>query len=201
MLDEIIIATNNQHKIKEFARMLSPIGIKVISLKEAGIESSPEENADTFEGNAYIKAMSVYELTGKPVAADDSGLCVDALNGAPGIHSARYGGEGLTDKERTAKLLNEMAGIPKPKRTARFVCAISLVVSTEQCLTFTGKCEGEIGFEPIGENGFGYDPVFMVDDESFSTISGEVKDSISHRGNALKKMLEFLDAMQNNSRI
>lgn len=196
MITELVIASNNPHKVKEFERMLSPLGIKTISLTQAGVILLPEEDADTFEGNAYIKASSLYKLIGKPVVADDSGLCVDALNGAPGVYSARYGGEGLTDEDRRLKLLKEMSNLQKKDRTARFVCAISLIISPEKHFTFTGECEGKIGEAPAGENGFGYDPVFFVGEESFSSMSEVEKDTISHRGIALRKMLEFLRTIQ-----
>lgn len=187
---KIIIATNNSHKVGEFERILRPLGIEAVSMKEAGINADPDENSDSFEGNAYIKAKAVYDITGEMTAADDSGLEVYALDNAPGVYSARYGGEGLNDKQRYEKLLNELKDIPESERGARFVCAISLITKSGKNYTFTGVCEGKIGHEPLGENGFGYDPVFMVGEDSFSVLSPEKKDEISHRGIALRKMAE-----------
>lgn len=187
---KIIIATNNAHKVGEFERILRPLGIEAVSMNEAGINADPDENSDSFEGNAYIKAKAVYDITGEMTVADDSGLEVYALDNAPGVYSARYGGEGLNDKQRYEKLLNELKDIPESERGARFVCAVSLITKSGKNYTFTGVCEGKIGYEPLGENGFGYDPVFMVGEDSFSVLSPEKKDEISHRGIALRKMAE-----------
>lgn len=187
---KIIIATNNAHKVGEFERILRPLGIEAVSMNEAGINADPDENSDSFEGNAYIKAKAVYDITGEITVADDSGLEVYALDNAPGVYSARYGGEGLNDKQRYEKLLNELKDITESERGARFVCAVSLITKSGKNYTFTGVCEGKIGYEPLGENGFGYDPVFMVGEDSFSVLSPEKKDEISHRGIALRKMAE-----------
>lgn len=190
---KLILATNNKHKVMEFSRILSPLGIEVISQSEAGIKIDVEENADSFEGNARLKAKAIYEISGIPTIADDSGLEVYALNNAPGVYSARYGGsECKNDKERYEKLLSEMKDVPEIDRGARFVCSICLVMSNEKEYNMTGICEGMIAYEPHGENGFGYDPIFMVNDKSFSELSDREKDQISHRGNALKKLQEIL---------
>lgn len=189
---KIIIATNNKHKVNEFERMLKPLGYEVVSQSEAGVNIKVEENADTFEGNAYLKAKAVYDLTKCPTIADDSGLEVYALNNAPGIYSARYGGEGLNDKQRYEKLLSEMKNIADNDRGAQFVCAISLILSDEKLYSFTGVCKGKIGYEPAGDNGFGYDPIFYVDNESFSQLSDAQKDKISHRGIALRELEKCL---------
>lgn len=188
-----IAATNNQHKLVELKRILEPMGIRLLSLREAGVSATPEENADTFAGNAAIKAEAVSALTGLPVLADDSGLSVDALNGAPGVYSARYGGEGLTDIQRYEKLLDAMTDVPAEARDAQFVCAIVLIMPSGHRYTFEGICRGVIGFSPKGENGFGYDPIFYVGDESFSTLSAEEKDRISHRGQALRALRQELE--------
>ncbi|MCI5923823.1 MAG: RdgB/HAM1 family non-canonical purine NTP pyrophosphatase [Oscillospiraceae bacterium] len=194
---KLIAATNNAHKLIEFKRILEPLGFTVLSQKEAGIHVEAEETGTTFEENAYLKAKAVYDASGLATVADDSGIAVDALNGAPGVYSARYGGPGLNDVDRYEKLLHEMDGVPDEKRTARFVCAISLILSSDQVFGFTGVCEGKIGYEPRGENGFGYDPIFMVGDKSTAELLPEEKDKISHRGQALRKMEQMLSAMQN----
>lgn len=194
---KLIAATNNAHKVVEFKRILEPLGFTVLSQKEAGIHVEAEETGTTFEENAYLKAKAVYDASGLPTVADDSGIVVDALDGAPGVYSARYGGPGLNDVDRYEKLLHEMEGVPDAKRTARFVCAISLVLSPDKAFSFTGVCEGKIGHGPRGENGFGYDPIFMVGEKSTAELSSEEKDKISHRGQALRKMEQMLSAMQN----
>ena len=194
---KLIAATNNAHKVVEFKRILEPLGCTVLSQKEAGIHVEAEETGTTFEENAYLKAKAVYDASGLPTVADDSGIAVDALNGAPGVYSARYGGPSLNDVDRYEKLLHEMDGVPDEKRTARFVCAISLILSSDQVFGFTGVCEGKIGYGPRGENGFGYDPIFMVGDKSTAELLPEDKDKISHRGQALRKMEQMLSAMQN----
>ena len=194
---KLIAATNNAHKVVEFKRILEPLGFTVLSQKEAGIHVEAEEIGTTFEENAYLKAKAVYDASGLPTVADDSGIAVDALNGAPGVYSARYGGPSLNDVDRYEKLLHEMDGVPDEKRTARFVCAISLILSSDQVFGFTGVCEGKIGYGPRGENGFGYDPIFMVGDKSTAELLPEDKDKISHRGQALRKMEQMLSAMQN----
>lgn len=194
---KLIAATNNAHKVVEFKRILEPLGFTVLSQKEAGIHVEAEETETTFEENAYLKAKAVYDASGLPTVADDSGIAVDALNGAPGVYSARYGGPSLNDVDRYEKLLHEMDGVPDEKRTARFVCAISLILSSDQVFGFTGVCEGKIGYGPRGENGFGYDPIFMVGDKSTAELLPEDKDKISHRGQALRKMEQMLSAMQN----
>lgn len=190
---DFILATHNQHKVLEFERILKPYGIHVLSQTESGINAEAEENADTFEGNAFLKAKAVFDLAHQPVLADDSGLMVDALNGAPGVYSARYGGSGLTDEDRTALLLKNMQEIEDPKRSAAFVCAICLLMPSGKHYTFTGKCDGKIGWKPRGNNGFGYDPVFMVGSNSFSELSSDQKDEVSHRGKALRKLASHIE--------
>lgn len=172
--------------------MLAPLGYEVITQKAAGADIEVEENGTTFEENAKLKAEAVYKITGLPTVADDSGLEVDALNNAPGVYSARYAGPDATDRDRYLKLLSELQDIPHEKRTARFVCALYYVDENGVGHSLRGECPGMIGYEPKGENGFGYDPVFMVGDQSFAELSSEEKDAISHRGRALELFAAML---------
>lgn len=189
-----LIATNNQHKLLEMQRILSPLGIGTLSLKAAGVDlSGVEETGQTFEENAYIKARAAFLLSGMPVIADDSGLIVDALNGEPGVYSARYSGENATDAKNIEKLLSKMKNIPEEQRTARFVCAICCIFSQTDKIFASGACEGKIAFSTLGESGFGYDPVFIADGvRSFAQLSETEKDSISHRGKAFHQLAEML---------
>jgi XTP/dITP diphosphohydrolase len=179
---KLLAATTNKNKLQEFSRILSPLGVELISPAELGIELDVEENGVTFAENARIKAEAFYKRTGLPTVADDSGLCVDALDGRPGVHSARYLG-GAPQAEKNAALLKEMECVKN--RAAQFVCAICCVLG-DQILTAEGVCEGEIALVPSGEAGFGYDPVFVYEGRSFAEISAEEKDAVSHRGKALK---------------
>ncbi len=194
MADKFVIASNNPHKIEEFNRILSALDVDVISAKEAGVDfSDVEETGLTFAENSLIKAMYSYDKTGLPSIADDSGLCVDALNGRPGIYSARYGGEDSTDAEKIDLLLSELEDVQKSDRTAHFNCSICCVISKDDVVSAEGKCEGYIGFEKKGENGFGYDPIFYLDSgKAFAELSSEEKDKYSHRGNALRKFYTLL---------
>ncbi len=188
-MKKFVIATNNKKKLIELSRILDPLGIEAVTAKDIGIDlGDVEENGTTFAQNAYIKAKSAYDLLNGEycTVADDSGICVDALEGAPGIYSARYGGEGLTDADRVEKLLKDMAGVADNNRQAHFACAICAVMDDDVIITAEGICEGKIGYKPVGDGGFGYDPVFMVDDKSFSQLTNEEKDLCSHRGNALR---------------
>lgn len=189
---KLIVATHNAHKVKEFERILAPLGFEVLSQSSLGIEAEAEENAGTFEGNAFLKAKAVYDECGLATIADDSGLEVYALKNEPGVYSARYGGPGLDDAGRTRLLLQNMENISEEERGGRFVCAISYIDNSGKAYSFTGYCEGKIGHTPQGENGFGYDPVFLVGEKSFSELSPAEKDSVSHRGQALRKLAEFL---------
>lgn len=192
-MKKFIIATNNAKKLVELDRILNPLGINAVTARDAGVDlGDVEETGTTFEENALIKAMSAFEKSGFPAIADDSGLMVDALDGRPGVYTARYGGEGLSDKERYMNLLDEMKDIPKDKRTARFVSAICCVLSKDEVITVRGECVGEIAFEPSGEGGFGYDPIFLYEGKSFALLTPEEKDSISHRGKALRLLREEL---------
>ena len=193
---QFIIATGNAHKLLELERILAPLGIDAVSTKAKGISlDDVEETGTTFEENAYLKAKAACDKTGLPAVADDSGLCVDALNGEPGVYSARYAGEDATDEQRYQKLLENLKDVPAEKRTARFVSAVCCGWPGGETLTVRGECEGAIGFCPLGENGFGYDPVFMVGEKSFAQLSAEEKDAISHRGRALVKLQQALKEM------
>ena len=187
---KFVVATNNKKKLLELNRILIPLGIDAVTAKEIGIDlGDVEENGATFDENSYIKAKSAFDLLKGEycVVADDSGLCVDALDGAPGVYSARYGGEGLSDIDRYNKLLDDMKDVPQGKRSAHFACSICAVMTDGFVIRAFGKCDGTIGTEPIGEGGFGYDPVFMVGDKSFSQLTAGEKDKCSHRGNALRE--------------
>ncbi len=190
---KIIIATHNKHKLQEMSRILSPMGYEVVTDRDLGIElTDAEENGETFLDNARIKAESGCKESGLPCIADDSGLCVDALDGAPGVYSARYSGVHGDDDGNNKKLLSELEGVPTEKRTAHFACAICVSFPDGSEVTATGKCEGYIGYEKKGTNGFGYDPLFMVGDRSLAEMTAEEKDAISHRGNALKELQKIL---------
>lgn len=193
---KIIIATHNKHKLQEMSRILSPMGYEVVTDLDLGIElSDVEENGETFLDNARIKAEAGCKESGLPCIADDSGLCVDALNGAPGVYSARYSGVHGDDDGNNRKLLAELSGIPTEKRTAHFACAICVSFPDGSEVTAMGKCEGYIGYEKKGTNGFGYDPLFMIGDRSLAQMTAEEKDAISHRGNALKELQKILPAL------
>lgn len=190
---KVVIATNNQGKVREIKEMLDPLGYEPVSLKDAGIDIEVVEDGDTFEENAHLKAKAVYDICRCPVIADDSGLEVDFLDGAPGIYSARYAGEGATDAQRIEKILSELEGVDDSMRTARFVCALYCIIDDDTEYSVRGTLEGKIGTEPMGENGFGYDPIFMVDeDTSVAMLPAEEKNRISHRASAIKQLTEIL---------
>lgn len=192
-MKQIILATNNQNKLREISQMLSPLGIQVLSQSQAGVQLDVEETGTSFAENAELKARAFYEKTGMPVLADDSGLAVDALNGAPGVYSHRYAGEHATDADRCAKLLEELSGVPEAQRTARFLCAMCYIDPTGTAHSFLGKVEGTIGTEPEGENGFGYDPVFRYQGKSFAVLTAEEKNAVSHRADALRQVYDYLE--------
>lgn len=190
---KFLIATNNLKKLEELKRILNPLGIDAVTVKEAGIDlSDVEENGNTFSENAFIKANAGCIRSNIPTIADDSGLCVDFLNGAPGIYSARYSGENATDSDKNVKLLNELKGVEESKRTAHFSCAIVCVFPDGNRIDAEGICNGIIAEEPDGDGGFGYDPVFLYNGVSFGKLSSEEKDKVSHRGNALRQLQEKL---------
>lgn len=193
---KIIFATGNKNKMIEIREILKDLDAEILSMKEAGISIDIEENGATFEENSQIKAEAVAkECPDAIVLADDSGLEIDYLNKEPGVYSARYMGEDTSYDIKNQALLDRLEGVPKEKRTARFVCAICAVVpGCEEPFTVRGTIEGYIGWEPAGENGFGYDPIFYVPDLDCSTaqLSMEEKNARSHRGNALRAIREVL---------
>lgn len=186
---KLVAATKNAHKLTEFRRILEPLGYEVLSQADVHVDIDVEETGTTFEENAALKARAIYKATGLVTVADDSGLEVDALGGEPGVYSARYGGAGKNDKDRCQLVLEKLDDLPRERRTARFVCVIHMVLSDSDERSYRGECEGFIGTDFLGDNGFGYDPIFMVSaTESFATLDGTQKDAMSHRGHALKKM-------------
>mgnify|MGYP000686517639 CR=1 FL=1 len=190
---KLIIASGNAGKVREYKALLAPLGFtEVLSLKDAGIVSDPEETGATFEENAAIKARALKELCDCAVLADDSGLEVDALGGEPGVYSARYKGI-KTDEEKNEYILGRLAGLPDEKRTARFVCVIHFIYPDGKEVAARGVCEGIIGREPLGENGFGYDPVFLDPELGLTAaeMSPEEKMSRSHRAKALRELLRL----------
>ncbi len=193
---EFVIASSNKHKIKEIQEILDKYGINLLSLADVGLEGLEiEETGTSFEENAMIKAKTVMALTGKIAIADDSGLVVDALNGEPGVYSARYSGEGATDYLNNKLLKQNLMSVPREERTGRFVSVIALAFPDGREGSYKGICEGIIGFNEIGDNGFGYDPLFIPDkaDKTFAQMSSEEKNKISHRSRALKVMSKKLE--------
>ena len=190
---KFIIATHNMKKQAEMQRILSPLGVEVLTAEMAGVTlTDVEETGATFEENAVLKAENGCRESGLPCIADDSGLSVDFLGGEPGVYSARYSGTHGDDEANIQKLLKKLEGVPEEKRTARFVSVVCVCFPDGRKLTVDGKCEGKIGFEKHGDNGFGYDPVFMVGKKSFAELSADEKDKISHRGNALRRLVRVL---------
>lgn len=192
----LVLASKNQKKLAEMNDILSHLGIQVCSEAEVGVDVEVEETGTTFEENSLLKARAVMEASGLPAIADDSGLCVDALSGAPGVWSARYGGPDLDDAGRYRLLLENMRG--QSPRTAKFVSVITCCFPNGDVLTARGECPGTIAFAPMGEGGFGYDPVFFIPSlkKTFAQLSPEEKNAISHRGKALEafqvKLEEYL---------
>lgn len=184
-----IIATHNKHKVTEFRRILEPLGVSVVSQSEAGIDADIIEDGTTFAENAEKKARAVSEAGNCVAIADDSGICIDAFGGAPGIYSARFLGEDTPYTEKNAIVLSRLKDVPDEQRTARYVCAICCIFPNEDIISTEGVCEGKMGYEPKGSNGFGYDPIFVYGGKSLAEISDEEKDKISHRGIALKKFV------------
>ena len=192
MAEKFILASHNPGKLREMSEILGKLGIEVVSPKELGITVEVEETGTTFAENAMLKAKAICAAAQLPAIADDSGLCVDALNGGPGVYSARYGGEELDDKGRYMLLLSSMQG--QTTRAAHFACAIACAFPNGDTLTAEGRCDGTIAFAPMGEGGFGYDPVFFIPElkKTFGQLNGEEKSAISHRGRALKAFAEQL---------
>lgn len=194
-MKKLIVASNNQGKIKEIKKILSEFNLEVVSLKEEGIDVDVVEDGTTFMENSYKKAKTIHDLTGEMVLADDSGLCVDALDGAPGIYSARFAGEHGNDKKNNEKLLSLLKDKDKQEdRKAKFVCSIVLIINSEKVVKVTGEVHGYILDKEVGISGFGYDPLFYVPElnKTFGQASESEKNSISHRGRALKALEDKL---------
>lgn len=191
---DFILATNNMKKLAEMQRILSPLGINVVTAKMLGKQlEDVEEDGKTFEDNAKLKARAACKEMNMPAIADDSGLCVDYLDGAPGIFSARFAGEHGNDEKNNDLLLEKLDGVPLEKRTAHYVCAICCTFPDGREIVVRGECNGVIGFERDGHEGFGYDPLFLVDGKAFGRYTAEEKDKISHRGNALRLLTKELE--------
>ncbi|MCQ2533102.1 MAG: XTP/dITP diphosphatase [Clostridia bacterium] len=190
----IVIATGNQDKVREINEILSGTDFEAVSMKSIGINPDIVEDADTFEGNALIKAKAVHALVNDYVMADDSGLCIDALNGAPGVYSARFCGENSTYQEKFDKIFEMLKDVSNDKRTAHFVCAIAVVRPDGSSFTVKEQCDGILQKTPMGSNGFGYDPIFYVPEFGMTTaqMEPEQKHKISHRGKALASMVAKL---------
>ena len=199
---KIVLASNNAHKLEELRAILTTLGMEVAAQKELGISVEPEETGTTFEENSYIKAKTVMDCCHFPTIADDSGLMVDALGGAPGVYSARYGGETCkSDRDRLEYLLAQMQNVADGDRTAKFVSVITLLTPDGKRVVARGECPGVILREPMGENGFGYDPVFYVAQEgcTFAQLPAERKNRISHRARALEAFAEQIRREQNHA--
>jgi len=193
-MKKIIFATGNKDKMREIREIMADVDVEVVSMKEAGISVDVEENGATFEENALIKARAIAEHTDAIVLADDSGLEIDYLDKAPGVYSARFMGEDTSYEIKNQALIDKLDGVPKEERTARFVCAIAAVLPDKNDLVVRETMEGYIGYHAEGENGFGYDPIFFLDEFGCSSaaLSREQKNAISHRGKALRVMKEIL---------
>jgi len=191
---KFLIATHNQGKVREYRQLLSDLPVEITYLDELGITEEVEETGQTFRENALQKARAYARLSGLPTWADDSGLEVDALNGEPGVRSARYAGPNASDEDRYRLLLRKLAGVPAPARTARFRCVVAVVWPDGRGFTTEGRCEGVIAEAPRGENGFGYDPIFVLPDQgrSMAELAPEEKNRISHRGRAARLAKEKL---------
>ncbi len=190
---KFVLASKNDHKLVEMRRILGDLGVEVVLESDVGVDIDVEETGETFEENSLLKAKAVMEATGLPAIADDSGLCVDALNGAPGVYSARYGGEGLLDRRRYELVLEALKG--QLSRAAKFVSVVTACFPGGDVLVARGECPGTIAYAPQGENGFGYDPIFFVPSlrKTFAQMTPEEKNSVSHRGVALEKFKTELE--------
>ena len=194
MKKQIVFATGNKDKMREIREIMADVDVEVISMKEAGITVDVVEDGETFEENSLIKAKAIAEHTDAIVLADDSGLEIDYLDKAPGVYSARFMGEDTSYDIKNQALMEKLDGVPKEERTARFVCAIGAVLPNKETLVIRETMEGYIGYEADGENGFGYDPIFYLDEFGCSSaaLSREQKNEISHRGKALRAMKDIL---------
>ena len=199
---KLVLASKNEKKLAEMNAILSELGVEVCSEAQAGVDVDVEETGTTFEENSLLKARAVMEASGLPAIADDSGLCVDALNGAPGVYSARYAGEHGNDAANNEKLMAEMQNVPVGQRAAKFVSAVCLILPDGRELVVTGECPGSVALTPAGDNGFGYDPLFIPDavglpgggtvpntaHRTYAELADAEKDAISHRGRAMEKL-------------
>ena len=190
-MKSIILASNNKNKLREIKDVLEQFNINVISQEEAGYDIEVDETGTTFEENAILKAEAIYNLAKSPVISDDSGLEIDALNGEPGVYSKRYAGPNATDKEKIELIFKKMENIPDEKRTARFTCAICYIDEYGIKHVFKESCEGKILREIKGKDGFAYDPIFQYGDKTFAEISEEEKNKVSHRGKAIRALVNY----------
>ena len=195
-MKQVVIATKNKGKAKDFEALFTPLGFEVVTMFDVAPDMEIEETGTTFEENAVLKAETLAKALNVIVIADDSGLVVDALDGAPGVYSARYAGD-HDDEANIVKVLENLAGVPEEKRTARFMCALAIAGSEMDTTTVFGTCEGFILEEKRGTNGFGYDPIFFVPekDRAMAELTPEEKGAISHRGNAIRKLADALPAL------
>lgn len=198
---KVILASKNQHKLTELSAILSQLGFEIALESEYGLDIDVEETGTTFEENSFLKADAVMKASGLPVLADDSGLMVDALDGAPGVYSARYGHK-ASDKERTAYLLENMKDVPEERRGAKFVCVITCLFPDARKIVARGECPGVIARAPHGENGFGYDPVFYLPElgMTYAELPSEQKNAISHRARALQDFCRKYQEVQNHDK-
>ena len=198
---KVILASKNQHKLTELSAILSQLGFEIALESEYGLDIDVEETGTTFEENSFLKADAVMKASGLPVLADDSGLMVDALHGAPGVYSARYGHK-ASDKERTAYLLENMKDVPEERRGAKFVCVITCLFPDGRKIVARGECPGVIARAPHGENGFGYDPVFYLPElgMTYAELPSEQKNAISHRARALQDFCRKYQEVQNHDK-
>ena len=198
---KVILASKNQHKLTELSAILSQLGFEIALESEYGRDIDVEETGTTFEENSFLKADAVMKASGLPVLADDSGLMVDALDGAPGVYSARYGHK-ASDKERTAYLLENMKDVPEERRGAKFVCVITCLFPDGRKIVARGECPGVIARAPHGENGFGYDPVFYLPElgMTYAELPSEQKNAISHRARALQDFCRKYQEVQNHDK-
>lgn len=193
-MTDLLLASSNENKKREFNQILKKVGFNVITPSDIDLDISKiVEDADTFRGNAFIKADYLRQMTSLPVIADDSGLVVDAISGEPGVYSARYAGPDKNNEDNIRKLLKNLEGVEQDKRTAHFVCALCMIFPNGEKIEVQGEVSGKITFEKRGESGFGYDPVFLYkDNKTFAQMTADEKNEISHRKVALNKLLEKL---------
>lgn len=195
-MKQVVIATKNKGKAKDFEALFTPLGYEVVTMFDVAPDMEIEETGTTFEENAVLKAETLSKTLGTIVIADDSGLAVDALDGAPGVYSARYAGD-HDDEANIVKVLENLKGVPEEKRTARFMCALAIAGPGLETETVFGSCEGVILEEKRGTNGFGYDPIFFVPhlERAMAELTSEEKGAISHRGNAIRKLADLLPSL------